>query len=352
MYRSQLELVSTGVCRGEVEVPNEQFGGVEWIKYDTDGSPIGERRQTDAEDIFERLGVRSRPKASARQTHASMFNDALDDAINRAGEYGVDDVRGNVLALFASSTNELRKMPNFLEDVCMHAELHPNQHREFISQACAGFDNGINRLSRYVEANPGLEGYGVVGASEIIGPLWKDDNFDTVLFGDIACVAILKFYSAYASPRDRGIIGNVDMHKPDLEGKIIRRDDGLLYMDGMAVQKFAPGTMVDQCRESLELSGLDVQDIDKFIFHPGSKHVFSSTKKKMARFYGEGFNEEMMPVYLEDSGNNGAASTPNALHREIVEGKIGRTDRVFVGAIGMGFYESGFVINGFPFLRD
>jgi 3-oxoacyl-[acyl-carrier-protein] synthase III len=351
-YNSQLQFVNTGISRGSIEVSNDELAELEWTKYKSSGESDGEKKKTTAEDIYNRLGVRTRPIASSDQTHASMFNEALDDAFTRAEENGVSDIRGNIQVLFASSTNELRKMPSFLEDVTEHAELHPNQYREFISQACTGFANGVNRLSRYVEENPGVEGYGVVGASEIIGPLWRDDNFDKALFGDLACVAILKFAPGPVLASERGIVGNVDLHTPDIKGKIIRRDDGLLYMDGRAVQKLAPRAMVDLCRKSLDGAGLGLRDIDKFAFHPGSKHVFSSTIKGMARFYADGFVESTMPVYIEDSGNNGAASNPNALHRMITEGEIKRDSLVYVGAIGMGFYESGFIIRDFPFLLN
>jgi len=355
MYNTQLQLVSTGICRGEIQVTNEELAKKAWVKYKTNGERDGESRRTSADDIFKRLGVRSRPHASNRQTHTSMFNSALDQAVQRAATQGAQDIQGNLIAIFAGSTTPQRRIPNFLDKICEQAGLYPTHPREFISQACSSFNNGVNRLSHYVEQNPGLEGYAVVGAAEIIQPEWRDNNFDSVIFGDLASVAILKVTPNANLPiSKRGIIGCLDVHTPDTGPKphIIRLEDGLLYMNGKAVMKTAPRAMIEDCQRSTELAGLSLRDINQFIFHTGSQHIIHKLGISLIKPYGKDLDiANQLPHYLEDSGNNGAATTPHVLHRQLVEGKISPTDKVYMGAIGMGYYRSSFIINGFPFLK-
>jgi len=342
--------VSTGLCRGEIEVTNEELEKNEWAKYRTDGTSDGEKRKTSAEDIFRRLGIKSRPIASSKQTLTSMFNDAFDDALQQAGRQGVTDVEGNVLALWAGTTTEPRTIPNFLDEVCDHAGLHPNHQRELISQACAGFNHGINRLSVYAEENPRFEGYAAIGAAEIIPDMWAKNNFDRVLFGDVSGVAIFK-----VTPRpnlrleERGVVGCVNSHTLDTKGEIeIIRLDGTLYMDGKKVMQHAPRAMIETFKKSVALAGLGVRDINQLIFHSGSKHMHSKMESSMVRIYGDDFDATVqLPTYIEDSGNNGASSTVNTLHRQLRGGKISRRDVVYLGAIGMGYYEAGLILRNF-----
>lgn len=352
-YNSQLELVSTGVCRGEIEVPTEELAKREWYKYKTDGTPDGRKIKTSAEEIYTRLGVKSRPWVSPRQTHITMFNSALDEAISRAENLG-HNARGNIVALYAGSTKKQMEIPLFLDYICEHVGLHPNNQREFIQQACASFNNGVNRLSDYAEENPGLEGYAIVGASEILRPMWRQDNFDSMIFGDLAGVAIFKItHSKNLAEKDRGIRGNVNSHTPDINGDIVFGEDGFLYMNGVEVIKAAPQAMIETFRKSLALAELNIRDMNKFIFHPGSGHVYHKTGLKLRRIYGEDMEiATQLPNCLDDSGNNGGATIINILHRQLTQGKISRNDKVYMGAIGQGYYEAGFIINGFPFLAQ
>jgi len=81
MFRSQLELVGTGICRGGLEVSNEELADRKWFKYRTDGTPEGDAQKTDAEDMYWRLGVKSRPKATPDQDHTSLFAEAMGGCI-------------------------------------------------------------------------------------------------------------------------------------------------------------------------------------------------------------------------------------------------------------------------------
>jgi len=267
----------------------------------------------------------------------------LEDAERR----GFRDILGNVVALFVGSTAEQRRIPDFLDSARALVGMHPNHYGEFISQACSSIDNGVNRLSRYAEENAGVEGYAVVGASEIIGPEWKPDNFDSIMFGDLGGVAIFRITPRLSGleASERGVVGCVDVHDLDTDNIIVRGDDGFLYMDGKAVMKYAPRAMITDCRESARRAGLAVSGIDRFVFHTGSKHIFRPLRTGMERVYGADFDfERQAPQYLEDSGNNGAVTTLNVFHRARTDGTIRAGHTVYMGAVGMGFYRSGLIL--------
>jgi 3-oxoacyl-[acyl-carrier-protein] synthase III len=352
MFNSQLEIVSTGVSKGSKIVTNEELADQEWYKYDTQGQPLGEPRKTSAEDIFGRFWVKSRPIVAEGEDHLVLFNNALDEAIARAEAQGLTDIRGNIVALFAGSTTEQARIPNFLDEVCKYAGLHQNQYKEFVQRACSTFNNGVTKASAYVEENPGIEGYIVIGASEVLSGEWAPKNFDRNLFGDLASVVIARVTPARdLDPSMRGIVGCLNIHTPDTENRIVRGPDGLLYMDGMSVQQFAPLAMVQDCLRSAETAGLSLRDIDEFIFHSGSKHIWTSIRREMKkeRAYGEDLTNEQLPHCLGDYGNNGGATTPNVIHRQFVEGKISPGDTVYVGSLGKGIYRSAFIFRA-PYL--
>jgi 3-oxoacyl-[acyl-carrier-protein] synthase-3 len=344
MFNNQLELIATGIQTGEIQVTTEELAKKEWAKYYTDGTSMGPPQKTSAAEIVRRLGVVTRP-ITKTQNHVGMFNSAFDQALQDASQRGHTNVDGNIVALFAGTTKDPRDIPNFLHDICDHTRLHPNSYRELISQACSSFNNGVTRLSDYVEANPGIYGYAVVGTSEILQSLWRLNNFDSMMFGDVAGAAIFKITPTPNLPSEkRGVIGCVNVHTPDIENKIIRREDGLLYMDGESVMDFAPRAMIQTCKRSLQIAGLTPQDIDIFIFHPGSRHVYHYLKNKLDELVGRKLPREMVPHYLETHGNNGAATCINTLHQERTRGNIKPGMRVYMGAVAMGFYESGHVL--------
>lgn len=344
MFNTQLELITTGICPGNRTVSTEELAQRAWTKYSTDGTPLGDPQITSPDEIIKRLGVVSRPRASEDQTHASMFNSAVEMAIREAEGAG-HKVRNNVVALFAGTSQDPRRIPDFLHEVSAHAGLHPNHYRELISQACSSANNGVTRLSDYAEANPAISGYAVVGAAEIFASLWKPDNFDSMMFGDAATAAIFKITpSPNLPPEKRGIVGCVNIHTPDAESRIIRGDDGCLYMDGKAVMRFAPKAMLTTFQRSLAIADLEPGQINKLVFHPGSAHIYGFLKGKADELMGRGLTRDEAPHYLEEFGNNGAATTLNTIHQERMNGKFGPGQRVYVGSIGMGFYESGFII--------
>lgn len=363
MFDSQIEILSTGACCGSKEVRNEDIykltevsetgksAPMRWAKYDTNGEQVGEKRELSPDEIFDRLGVKSRPYIVGGEAHWTLFNSALDDAICRAESYGVSDVRGNIGAVFAASTDNLL-MYKFLERITGRPEISPNAHGQFIRKACAGFNSGVNELCAFVKVHPEFEGYAAVGASEILSVSWKRDNFDRLVFGDLASVALFKVTPRKVSQQERGVLAGVNSFVEDLKKNIvIREEDGLLYMNGKEVMRLAPDAMVEDCIETLRKYSLDIHSIDKFVFHPGSAHVISMLISKMKRKYGGGFNpEEHMPCYLENFGNNGAATTANAIHREILARKISRGTRMISCALGMGYHRASFIIQGFPYL--
>lgn len=365
MFQSQIELVSTGVCRGRREIPNEdivnlqetdengQIKNKRWAKYNTEGKQEGDKKEISAEEIFKRLGVKSRPCITGGQSHWNMFNNALDDAIARAESYGLTDVRGNINALFAASTDNLTKYYNFLERISNRPEISPNAYKEFIRKACSGFNSGVNTLCDFADKNPFFNSYAVVGATEILNNFWRKDNFDRIVFGDLSVVALFKITPIKTSQEKRGVLPGIEKFVEDSEKNIvIREEDGFLYMNGKKVMRIAPDKMIEDCLETLQKYEIPIHAIDKFVFHPGSAHVMSSLTNKMQRLYGSTLTSEHLPCYLEDSGNNGAATTPNTLHREITERKISRNTKLFCGALGMGYHRATFIVQGFPYLPN
>ena len=180
----------------------------------------------------------------------------------------------------------------------------------------------------------------VIGAESLSRIVdWSDRN-TCVLFGDGAGAVVL------AASNGRNAVLGAELHADGEKSDYIAFPGGLaakpathesvdagehfVQMKGNEVFKYVnriiPPFIKDQCREA----GLEVTDIDKWIFHQANLRIIEGVLKRL------GVSEEKAIVNLQKYGNTSAASVFLALHEGIADGRISRGDKVMLVSFGAG----------------
>ena len=105
--------------------------------------------------------------------------------------------------------------------------------------------------------------------------------------------------------------------------------DLFLSMDGAGVFNFTIRRVPPLVRDTLAFAGLNVENVDWFLFHQSNRFIMKHLAKKC------GVPEERLPLVLERFGNSGGASIPLALTQGVPETE--RNDfRVMAVGYGVG----------------
>lgn len=180
----------------------------------------------------------------------------------------------------------------------------------------------------------------VIGAESLSRIVdWSDRN-TCVLFGDGAGAVVLG-----ASSGKNAVLG-AELHADGDKGDYIAFPGGLaaipathksveegahfVQMKGNEVFKYVnriiPPFIKDQCEEA----GLDVSDIDSWIFHQANLRIIEGILKRL------GVSKDKAIVNLQKYGNTSAASVFLALHEGIEDGRISSGDKIMLVSFGAG----------------
>ena len=104
-----------------------------------------------------------------------------------------------------------------------------------------------------------------------------------------------------------------------------------LYMNGPAIFNFTLDTVPGTVRSLLQKAGMEIDDIDLYIFHQATKFMLDSLRDKI------GIPEEKFYFNMEDKGNTVSATIPIAIRDALDEGKIKKGDKLMLVGFGVGY---------------
>lgn len=104
-----------------------------------------------------------------------------------------------------------------------------------------------------------------------------------------------------------------------------------LFMNGPAIFNFTLDTVPETVKSLLAKAGMEIDDIDLFIFHQATKFMLDSLRDKI------GIPEEKFYFNMEDKGNTVSATIPIALREALDEGKIKDGDKLMLVGFGVGY---------------
>src|SRR5205085_362078 len=180
----------------------------------------------------------------------------------------------------------------------------------------------------------------VVGADFISRVVNWEDKKTAPLFGDAAGAVVVG-----PSGEDGGSIGPVVLGSERSEAIVIEHSDRKLHMDGPEVYRHAIARMAESTLAAVERAGLDLDDIDLFVYHQANARITKALGERL------GVASEKVVDCIANLGNSSAATLPLALAVAEEDGRLKPGARVLLGAFGGGFTWGGGVIE-WPGSRD
>ena len=101
-------------------------------------------------------------------------------------------------------------------------------------------------------------------------------------------------------------------------------------MDGRAVATFVLSTLPKVIDSALEQAGLELHEIDRFVFHQANARLLAGLGKKL------GIDPDRVPTTVSRFGNSGVASLPVTLDHAHRERPFRRGERLLLAAVGAG----------------
>ena len=280
--------------------------------------------------IEQRSGIRSRRWATDEETLQSMAVAASRDALAAAG---VDPRQ--VDCVIVATVSHFLQTPA-LATLVAH-ELGTERAAAFdVSAACAGFCHGLALAADMVRGGSARHVL-VIGAERLSDITDLEDRGTAFIFADGAGAAVV-------GPSDEPAIGPVVWGSDGSHADLIKqREDWRdvlaadaprmphLTMQGQAVFRWASFEMAKIARETLDRSGLTVDDLDLFVPHQANRRITEAMARSLR-----------LPSHVRvahdiaEQGNTSAASIPLALDRMVADGEARSGDLALLIAFGAG----------------
>jgi 3-oxoacyl-[acyl-carrier-protein] synthase-3 len=280
--------------------------------------------------IQQRSGIRTRRWAAPEETVQSMSVGASRKALEHAG-IDASQIDGVIVA----TVSHMLQTPSAATAIAH--ELGTDRPVAFdISAACAGFCHGVALASDMIRGGSAhhVLVIGVERLSDLTNP---EDRGTAFIFSDGAGAAVI-------GPSDEPGIGPVVWGSDGEQFDLIRqREDWRdvivqekpmmphLVMQGNAVFRWAAFEMAKVAQQTLDESGIKVEDLDVFVPHQANMRIIDAMARSMK-----------LPDHVKiardiaDQGNASAASIPLALDRMIAEGEAKSGDLALLIAFGAG----------------
>ena len=218
-----------------------------------------------------------------------------------------------------------------------------------INSTCLSFLTALDMMSYAVSA--GRFKRVVIVSTEVASVgLNFEEKESASLMGDGAAAIIIEEDSTNSSgvlfskmetyssgAHDAEIRGGGSMKHP-FRGKDVKDEDFYFNMNGPRVFKLASKLMIPFCDRLFEGQDITLEDIDIVIPHQASKMAMGLVQKKLK------IGDDKFFKFVEDHGNQIAASIPTGIHNALTEGRIKKGDKVLLLGTSAGFSIAGLVL--------
>lgn len=295
-----------------------------------------------ADDIYQKLGIKTRHYADERQTSLDLAEKAALLLFERHG-IQTEDVD---FILFSTQTPDYF-LPN---TACLL------QERLGVSKQSGAIDFSLG-CSAFVFGLAIAKGLISIGTAKNVLLITADtyskfinerDKSVRLLFGDGAaatCVSatgsgeIGEFdLGTDGSGADKLIVPAGGMRNPknkktcavntDEYGNC--RSEENIYMNGQDIFSFTLGTVPKSIKKALEKNNMHMEEIDLFVFHQANQYMLESLRKKCK------IDENKFYIFMEETGNTTCSSIPIALAEAAKEGRLKKGDKVMLCGFGVG----------------
>jgi 3-oxoacyl-[acyl-carrier-protein] synthase-3 len=285
----------------------------------------------DPEWIVKRTGTSRRPWAIDGERMSDYAARAASAALERSG-VKADDVD---LVLVATSTAD-EITPNAAPLVA--GLVGAQRAGAFdVGSACTGWLAGVAMACGQIESGRARHAV-VVGADFLSRFLDPSDRSTTPLFADGAGAAVVS-----AVDGTGGAIGPVLLHADHSGADLIRLERGKrISMQGQETFRAAVSCLSEVTREALAASGLQLEDVDLFVYHQANSRIIRAVGQRL------GLDPKRVVDYVDRFANSSTATLPIALSVAEGEGRLHPGDTVLLASFGGGFTWGATVIRWDP----
>ena len=198
-----------------------------------------------------------------------------------------------------------------------------------VSAACTGFLSALALATGQIEAGR-ADNVLVIGADVLSRFVDKTDRGTAALFADGAGAALV---SATEDGDSGGRIGEIVQHSDGSGAQCIRagHDDQTISMQGHDTFKAAVGRMSEASLEAVGGAGLELDDIDLFVYHQANARILAAVGERL------GLDPARVVNSIDRYGNTSAATLPIALADARERGMLDPGTTVLLAAFGAGF---------------
>jgi 3-oxoacyl-[acyl-carrier-protein] synthase III len=270
--------------------------------------------------ITKRTGTRERPWAQPGERMSDFAAQAGRDALARAG---IDASDLDLVMVATSTADEIT--PNAAPVVA--GLIGADRAGAFdIGSACTGWLAGLAMASGHIESGRATHAL-VVGADFLSRFLDLSDRDTSPLFADGAGAAVIS-----ATTGAEGRVGPVLLRTDPAGAELIRlKRSGRIRMHGQETFRAAVKSLSSVTMEALEASGLELDDVDLFVYHQANSRIIRAVGQRL------GLPPDRVVDYVERFANASTATLPIALSVAEREGRLRLRDRVLLATFGGGF---------------
>ncbi len=196
-----------------------------------------------------------------------------------------------------------------------------------VGAACTGFLSALSLASAQVEGGR-ADHVLVIGADFLSRFIDRTDKGTAALFADGAGAAVVA-----PANGNGGAIGDIVLHCDGVGGPAIRasHEEQRIRMQGHDTFKAAVHRMSEATIEAAERSGVELDDIDLFVYHQANIRILRAVAEKLD------IDESRVVDCIDRYGNTSSATLPIALVDARERGMLDPGDTVLLAAFGAGF---------------
>ncbi|MCF8231236.1 MAG: ketoacyl-ACP synthase III [Bacteroidales bacterium] len=321
--------LGTGSYIPENVVKNEDF--LQNAFYSPQGEKIDRENSEIINKLYEISGIRERRYVNKEHVSSDIARLAAEDALDTSG-FDREKLDYLIVAHNLGDAPYENPRMDILPPVASRVKAklgikNPYTVAYDIPFGCPGWVQGIIQANYYIKSGDAKSAL-VIG-SETLSRIVDPYDRDGMLFSDGAGAALLV---AREQEKATGVLSHLTrsdaIEHVDLlsMGKSnnpeYKQDSTFIKMNGRKLYEYALTNVPPLVKEVVDKSGIPVSDIKKILIHQANEKMDEAIVKRFFRLYGiRNIPDQMMPLTLDQFGNNSVATIP-IMYDLILKGKL------------------------------
>jgi 3-oxoacyl-[acyl-carrier-protein] synthase-3 len=269
---------------------------------------------TNEEFVLKKIGVRERSVMGGDEETSVLAWKALEQLMKTSALSPSE-----IEVLIVVTQNPDSNLPHISAMVHGLAGLDAHCAAFDVGLGCSGYVYGLSIVSSFMAANGLTTGVLITADpySKIVDP---EDKNTALLFGDASTATLIGQNPIFMmGPFSFGTYGKYHRSIECIGGK--------LFMNGRVVFNFAATKVPVEINTLLKRCGFDVEDIDAFLFHQGSRYIVETIASRL------NIPRSKVRFGLQEIGNTVSSSIPLLLEKEL---HAEETNKLILSGFGVG----------------